>query len=152
MARYPWIGVLAVSLALGCGEGGPAPDRRDDRSSGAPAESPPDRDAGVPGAAGEPGAGIALEAQVEHRADDASIRVTLQGLEPGTRYPVQVHEGGCAGAGRVSLPLGRVTGRPDGTGSVRMTVGGDRLPDRPFSVRVQDPDGATACAELGPEG
>jgi hypothetical protein len=143
------IGVLAVALVFsGCGEEGADPDRADP-SPEAPAQAPAAGEAMTPGGS-EPA--ISLEARIEDRDDGVSIRVTLEGLEPEARYPVHVHEGGCAESGRVSLPLGRVTGRPDGTGSVRMTVDGGRLPDRPFSVRVQDPTGATACTELGPAG
>ena len=153
MARLPWIGVLVAALALvGCGEDGPDPDRSADPSSDAPAGTPEIAPAATPDAPGGSGPAITLEARIEDRDDGVSVGVTLEGLEPEARYPVHVHEGGCAEGGRVSLPLGRVTGRPDGTGSVRMTVASDRLPDRPFSVRVQDPTGATACTELGPTG
>ncbi len=155
-ARTPCIVLAAAAFVAGCGD---APDRRqpaaDTGSVSAAAAGSPTRQ---PHQAGDSAvtpvevASITASAEVEDRPGGASIRVTLTGLEPEARYPVNVHEGPCVGHGRVSLPLGRITARPDGTGTVRMTVGAGRLPNRPFSVHVRDPSGSpVACAEVDPE-
>lgn len=140
----PFALALAALLAAGCGgdqpDGGDTPARS---GAGSAAEGP----SGSAAVAADSTAAVAAEVVLEDRASGVSLRVTLAGLVPDRRYPVHVHEGGCGGGGRVSLPLGRVTAGPDGTGSVRMSLDDDRLPERPFSVRVLDPDGSPVACE-----
>jgi hypothetical protein len=152
----PSVRVLATTLAgaalflAACGDA--TPDRR-----GTPADTPGDGASAEtrPGAAAIPstaGSGITADVDLEDLGDRVSVRVTLHGLVPDERYPVNVHADGCDARGAVRLPMGRVTGGEDGTGSVRMTVARDRLPDGPFAIRAQDPDGTpVACAQVDPE-
>jgi hypothetical protein len=88
--------------------------------------------------------------------DQGSLRLVVQGegLEPGTRYSLNVHEGRCATGGPVRLPMGRMTASPDGTGSVRMQVGEDRLSgEADHFVQIYAPDDSpVACANIEPEG
>lgn len=147
--RYAHTLMAALATALfltACGDA--APDRR---------ETP--ADTGAAALETRPGTGpastetgITADVAVEDQGDRVSLRVTLDGLVPDANYPVNVHDGGCDANGRVRLPMGQVTGRRDGTGSVRMTLAVGRLPDRPFSVRVLDPEGTpAACAQLDTE-
>lgn len=155
-ARTACLVLVAAAFVAGCGDAAPDPREpaSDTGSASAAAEGVPVRpgDSPVPAPAPPASSSITADTELEDRPGGTSIRVTLTGLEPGARYPVQVREDPCGGSGRVRLPLGRVTGRPDGTGSVRMTVAAERLPARPFSVHVQDPSGSpVACTEIHPE-
>jgi hypothetical protein len=140
--------LAAVSLVwVACGDAPADRQAADDASGGgAPADVRP----GEVGTA--TGAGITADIALEEDGDQVSVRVMADGLVPDEHYPVNVHDGGCDVSGRVRLPMGRVTGRGDGTGSVRMSLARDRLPDRPFAVRILDPDGqAAACVQVDPE-
>lgn len=136
---------LAALVAAGCG--GDEPDGRD--AAGARSANAVDDTGAASASAAGARSPITAEVLLEDRPSGVSLRVTLDGLAPDRRYPVHVHQGACGESGRVSLPLGRITARSDGTGSVRMTVAEDRLPERPFSVRVLDPDGSpVACRDI----
>lgn len=139
----------ACLLWLACGD---APSDRRDAGDAAAGSTPAGSRPAEVGTPSDAGAGITADVALEDRGDQVSVRVTLGGLVPEGNYPVNVHVGGCDTSGLVRLPMGRVTGREDGTGSVRMTLSADRLPDRPFAVRVLDPEGQpAACAQVDPE-
>ncbi|MFO7894483.1 MAG: hypothetical protein R6U63_12175 [Longimicrobiales bacterium] len=141
----PFALALAALLATGCG--GDQPDGGSDTAARGGAGGDAEDASGSAATTAGSTAAVAAEVLLEDRPSGVSLRVTLAGLVPDRRYPVHVHEGECGGGGRVSLPLGRVTAGPDGTGSVRMSVAEDRLPERPFSVRVLDPDGSPVACE-----
>ncbi len=88
--------------------------------------------------------------------DQGSLRLVVEaeGLESGSRYSANVHEGRCAEGGPVRLPMGHMTASPDGTGSVRMQVDDDRFPaEREFFIQIYAPDDRpVACANIEPEG
>ena len=141
--------MLFALVPMGCEDAGNP--ERDASPETEPASVRPQGSGADPSEAapGDPAPAVTADARLEAREQGASLSVTLEGLTPGQRYPVHVHEGTCQQDGPVRLPLGRVTARSDGTGSVRMTVDDDRLPDAPIFVEVLGPDGSpTACADV----
>lgn len=93
-------------------------------------------------------------ARLTRSGDDLLAVVKAEGLEPGARYTTRIHEGSCADGGTVLLPLGRMTGGADGTGSLRFRAAAERLPDaeRLFVQIHGEDDRAVACANIEPEG
>ncbi len=87
--------------------------------------------------------------RLSRNGDDLLAVVDAEGLEPGVRYSVRIHEGDCADGGPVLLPLGRMTAGEDGTGSLRFRAEADRLPnaERVF-VQIHTGDRAVACANV----
>ena len=139
--------VAAALLSIGC-DAGDAPETAvDDTPDGAAADAVE--------FASVNRSGIQGTVTASHEGDDATVTVTLEGLEPGVAYPVHIHGGRCAAGGPVEVPLGRITASAEGTGRLTSRVAGSDLsPDRPAFVQAHGPDGAAvACADIaGHEG
>lgn len=94
--------------------------------------------------------GVRGTARITREADDVIVVVEAEGLEAGSRYDAQLHEGLCADGGPAVLALGRMTGGDDGTASLRFRAASDRLADEE-NVFVQvnaAGDSAVACANV----
>lgn len=159
--RFPVIVTLIALTAVAC-ERADDPDRAGEpppdtavAPAAVPAADAPARAPGVGADTREIGADPAAarvtgEARLEERPDGgASIVVSLQGLDAGALYPVTLHQGSCAHGGPVRVPLGRITARADGTGSLRMVLAEGQVPASPLFARAIGPSGGpVACADI----
>lgn len=94
--------------------------------------------------------GVRGTARLTREDDDVIVVVEAEGLEPGSRYDAQLHEGVCADGGPAVLPLGRITGGDDGNGSLRFRAASDRLSgEETVFVQIDAAgDSAVACANV----
>jgi hypothetical protein len=149
--RYAIPLLAAVLLFLGGCDAGDAPPE------GEAARAVPEADDLAP----QPGALAPInQSDVRGSAtvvrEQGSLRLVVEGegLEPGSRYSAHVHEGRCSEGGPVRLPMGHMTASQEGTGSVRMQVGEDRLSSElDYFIQIYAPDDRpVACANIDPEG
>lgn len=145
--------LFAAVLVLGACDAAEAPAPADEAQE-LPQDSPVAE-------AAEPGvltpinrSGVRGRASLDEDGDEIEVVVEAEGLEPGSRYTAQVHEGRCADEGPVRLTLDEIVASDDGTGSASGDTPASQIAeDAGLLVQIHDGDGeAVACADLEREG
>lgn len=96
--------------------------------------------------------GIQGEAVIARQEDAIRVRLTLNGVTPGSRYPVHLHSGRCRAGGPVATALTEVSAQTS-TATTAITFSASSVtPGDSYYLQAHLPDGTPAACVNVPAG